>query len=562
MGPWLLFTLLLLTMNGIIPCQSQVLEEQVGPSVKTVNGLVTGKTIMTTFKKPVDCYFGIPFAQPPVGQLRFRNPLPVSEGNINATQFGFACPQRRIKGMSKFVRGIGDALELGAEISEDCLYLNVWTPSPKPDNLTVIVFIHGGGLIIGAGSMPSADGSTFVALENVVYVTINYRLGPLGFLYLNHQEVDANVGFMDQVMALKWVRDNIAAFGGDPNRVTLMGESAGAVSAAFHMVSPLSKGLFQRAILQSESALYDMAVASKSKVENVTYKMAEFMECPTSNASALVECFREKDVMKLVKSVPFETTVNIFVYPVVDGKFLVKHPADAYKDGDYGKFEILTGFNKDEATLFFMLFNPFTFNPLVDNVHIQEKELAAIVTYLFNNANNETKLAATKHYNKGPEKDYLSQAAGIFEDYVVDCGIVRTMKSLAETGNTVYGYYFTHRSSLIPLAKWLGVPHALELLYLSGYPFKNELIFTEEDRTLAKRMIRYWSNFAKSGNPNVPNLVDSVFWPAYTSSEHRQLVLAPMNQTILYDFKKEDCKFWDEMGILEPRDSNLIEKTI
>jgi len=210
-------------------------------TVQTKNGPISGKT-----EAGVRIYLGIPFAAPPVGDLRWKPPQPVKSWKKvrDCTEFGPACPQPKARP------------NLG-KTSEDCLYLNVWTPAKSADEkLAVMVFIHGGAFLVGAGSEKIYDPINIVK-KGVVAVTINYRLGPFGFLAhpLLAKEsphgVSGNYGFIDQVAALKWVKQNIAAFGGNPNNVTIFGESAGALSIATHMISPLSKGLFHRAICES-----------------------------------------------------------------------------------------------------------------------------------------------------------------------------------------------------------------------------------------------------------------------------------------------------------------------
>ena len=187
---------------------------------------------------------GIKYAKAPIGDLRFKAPEKHTDfGNVNVSgESKIICPQQM-------------GFKSSYQVSEDCLLLNIYAPAPLDQSYPVMVFIHGGAFILGSGTFQDYNPDWFMDNQKVIIVTINYRLGPLGFLYLDSQEVNGNAGFYDQILALQWVQDNIGSFGGDPGRVTIFGESAGSNSVAYHILSPESKGLFQRAIMQSGTAI-------------------------------------------------------------------------------------------------------------------------------------------------------------------------------------------------------------------------------------------------------------------------------------------------------------------
>ncbi|XP_058383688.1 liver carboxylesterase 1-like [Diceros bicornis minor] len=273
------------------------------PVVDTVQGKVLGKYVsLEGIAQPVAIFLGVPFAKPPLGPLRFAPPQPADPWHFvkNTTSYPPMCSQDAVMGQE-----FSDYLTNGREniplkFSEDCLYLNIYTPADltKKSRLPVMVWIHGGGLVLGGAS--TYDGLVLSAHENVVVVTIQYRLGIWGFFSTGDEHSRGNWGHLDQVAALHWVQENIANFGGNPGSVTIFGQSAGGESVSVLMLSPLAKNLFHRAISESGVALISSLVKKDSKA--AAQKIAAFAGCKTTTSAVLVHCLRQKTEGELLKT--------------------------------------------------------------------------------------------------------------------------------------------------------------------------------------------------------------------------------------------------------------------
>lgn len=309
--------------------------------VETKYGPVRGRQ-----EGPVHVWRGLPYAQAPVGEGRFRAPQPPQPWNEvrGATTFGAVAPQLSVGLESRFNVRPG-AAQLPAQ-SEDCLFLNVWAPA-APGKYPVMVWVHGGSFVTGSGSMPLYDGARFAAQGEVVVVTLNYRLGVLGFLHLADlgQGFDNNLGLLDQVAALVWVRDNIAAFGGDPGRVTIFGESAGAMSIAALLGMPAAEGLFQAAILQSGAVRAQPPERAKAVVQGMLRELG--VGDPAALRTLPVEALLQA-AQRLLRTfqggLPFQ--------PVLDGATLPANPLETLAAGTWAGVPLLLGTNHDEGNLF------------------------------------------------------------------------------------------------------------------------------------------------------------------------------------------------------------------
>nr|CAD7607963.1 unnamed protein product [Timema genevievae] len=273
--------------------------EDLDLQVVVSHGTLQGHRLISRNGREFNSFQRIPFAKPPVGDLRFKmlsaQPPENWSGVRDATKEAPICPQRNIYMGDKNVKG-----------QEDCLYLNVYTPQLPGDgsssrNLPVLFWIHGGGWLSGGGTLGFYS-PAFLMDKDIVLVSINYRLGPLGFLSTGDEVSPGNIGLKDQVTALRWVRDNIARFGGDPGSVTIFGESAGGASVHYHMISPLSRGLFHRAISQSGTALCPFAYAPGGTSKHQAEKLAVLLDCPTNSSEALVSCLRKKEASEIIET--------------------------------------------------------------------------------------------------------------------------------------------------------------------------------------------------------------------------------------------------------------------
>jgi para-nitrobenzyl esterase len=489
------------------------------PAIVTSNGPVKGVSIFG-----VEGYLGIPYALPPVGDLRWMPPVPSGRfpgGVFQANKFGNFCTQRNSL----------------APQSEDCLTLNVFTPNIKKNSdkkkpLPVMVWIHGGALVGGGSSL--YDPSPMVLAGDVIVVTINYRLGLLGFFA--HQAIDAeghtngNYGLMDQQLALNWVNDNIAAFGGDPNRITIFGQSAGAQSVYAHLASPTAAGLFERAIAESgaytEFQNYFNDIVSLSEGETAGAagstpsgdSVATALGCPGTTA-ATAACLRGVSANAVVALNPATA------YPFVDGTILTQTPTEAFASGEFNQVPVISGGNHDEWRFFVAGQYDFTGHPLVTTADYDKAVLALWGTPLNFFVESLYPLS-----NYGGSPGIALGASGT--DGIFACPERNSVKSLSQFVTT-YAYEFNDENA--PPAQSLfggfltfplGAYHTAELQYLFNGDFFGlpEAPLAPDQEKLSAAMIGYWTRFAATGNPNS---ADEPAWPTYTATTDEFQSLVP-----------------------------------
>ncbi len=468
--------------------------------VETSYGKVEGRE-----DGPVQVWRGIPYAQPPIGVLRFLPPQPLArwEGVRDATKFGPIAAQHP----SRMDRLTG---RTQVPSSEDCLYLNVWSPAADAARRPVMVWIHGGAFVTGTGSTPWYNGVSFAAQGDVVVVTINYRLGMLGFLHLAElggadYVSSGNCGMLDQVAALEWVRDNIAAFGGDPNRITIFGESAGAMSVGVLLAMPTAKGLFQQAILQSGAA---------HNVRN----SAQAIE----GTNAILEALDFKGDIAALKEVPVEQLLNAgdavaarrdrLFQPVVDGVALPQAPLPAVTAGSAREVATLIGTTLEEMKLFTML------DPTWQNLDEEGiKQRCA-------------KMVGEKAWAKVADgyADYTAASAlekwtRLLTDRTFWIPALRLAEAQVEQQAPTWMYRFDWRS--IAWGGVLGACHALEIPFVwNNLDKAGVALFTgesEERQPIADQMHSAWIAFARTGNPNTELLPE---WPAYNTEQRATML--------------------------------------
>ncbi|KMQ90039.1 acetylcholinesterase-like isoform x1 protein [Lasius niger] len=532
--------------------------------VRTRKGMVRGKTLTATTGKEVDAWFGIPYAQKPLGPLRFRHPRPVERwsGVLNATALPNSCVQILDTVFGDFSGAT--MWNPNTPLSEDCLYVNVVVPRPRPTNAAVMVWIFGGGFYSGSATLDVYDHKTLVSEENVIVVSMQYRVASLGFLYFGTSDVPGNAGLFDQMMALQWVRDNIAAFGGNPDNVTLFGESAGAVSVSMHLLSPLSRHLFNQAIMQSGSPTTPWAIISREESIVRGIRLAEAVGCPhdRDNLREAIDCLQTKDAEELVKNEWGTLGICEFPFvPVIDGAFLDETPQRSLATTSFKKANILMGSNTEEGFYFIIYYLTELFRiDGTEDVKVTREQFVSAVSELNPYVNQIGRHAIIYEYTNwlhpddpDANRDAIDKIVG---DYQFTCNVNEFAGRYADTGNTVYMYYFKHRSANNPWPRWTGVMHADEISYIFGEPLDPSKRFTPEEIHLSKRMMRYWANFAKSGDPNVGDairempLINAAYWPQHTAVNKEYLTLDVNSTEIGSGPRRMKLDYWIRLGFL------------
>jgi para-nitrobenzyl esterase len=470
-----------------------------GPfQVKTANGIVEGTL---TNKDQIRAFKGIPFAAPPVGNLRWQPPQPAAnwKGIRPAKDFGSHC----IQSVS-----YPDMVFHDPGPSEDCLTLNVWTPAnAKPRSLPVMVWIYGGGFASGGTSESRQDGQ-FLAARNVVVVSMNYRLGIFGFFV--HPELTAesphhasgNYGLLDQTAALAWVKNNIAAFGGDPTNVTIFGESAGSISVSGQMASPLAQGLFAKAIGESGGALYS-SLGSPSR-EAAETRGSAFAQA-AFNTSTLAD-LRKLSADDILHAATAKTTPPTprFI-PVIDGYFLPEPVPEIYAAGKQAHVPLLAGWNADEA------------RGRVTEAKVKTTAASFTAMAQADFGDNTQKFLAL--YPANTDAEAVVSAGDFASDAFIDYSTWRWLEAQVATGKApVYRYRLDLGSPGDKNHKAiLGAFHSDDIEYVfNTLDSRPEAVWRPEDRKLADQIGAYWTNFARTGDPNGPGLPQ---WPTYKPTE-------------------------------------------
>ncbi|XP_049926178.1 acetylcholinesterase-like [Epinephelus moara] len=502
--------------------------------IDTRHGKVQGK-LLSVPGGDVRAFLGIPYGKPPLGKLRFRAPQPVErwEGVRDATKYSNSCYQVPDSSFPGFK---GEEMwNPNTPLSEDCLYLNVWSPrinktQPQPMPLApVLVWIYGGGFYSGTSSLDVYDGRFLSKSEGVVVVSMNYRLGALGFLSIpDNKNIQSNVGLRDQHFALQWVADNIAAFGGDPTKVTLFGESAGSASVGYQLLSPGSQRLFQRAVMQSGSPNAYWAGVSQTEIWSRSMKLVTLLGCPTSPPSDMEACLLQANP-KTITSKQNDVaplTLTPFV-PHVDGDFLPDKVEALLSSGTLLKKDVMFGLNKDEGTP--LLLYGYPGFSLTGQSLISRHEFVSGVELALVHLSDVSRDAAIFHYtdwtdenDKMKNRDLLGRLVG---DHMFYCPVLDFAHRYVQRGGPAYLYLFDHRSSVNPWPEWMGAMHGYEIEFVFGMPLNASLGYTKNEVNMTKKFMKHWANFARTGNPGI----DGATWPLFTP-ERQEYVTLNYNQ--------------------------------
>ncbi|XP_077003579.1 bile salt-activated lipase [Tamandua tetradactyla] len=507
-----------LAVLGLICCLAVASAAKLG-AVYTEGGFVEGiNKKLGLFGDYVDIFKGIPFAAPP---KVLENPQrhPGWQGTLKAKEFKKRCMQITLT-------------QDGTFGEEDCLYLNIWVPQGKREvsrDLPVMIWIYGGAFLMGAGHGANFlnnylyDGEEIATRGNVIVVTFNYRVGPLGFLSTGDSNLPGNYGLRDQHMAIAWVKRNIAAFGGDPNNITLFGESAGAASVSLQTLSPYNKGLIRRAISQSGVAMSPWVIQ-----KNPLYwakRVAKMVGCPTDDTARMARCLKVTDPRALTLGYkvqligldrPMVLTVGFI--PVIDGDFLPEDPINLY--ANTADIDYIAGTNNMDGHIFATIDMP-AINK--DKQSITGEDFYKLVGGLTMPKGLEGANATFQIYTESWAQDSSQKA---MKRTVVDLEtdvlfLVPTQIALAQhranaKSAKTYTYLFSHPSRMPVYPNWVGADHADDLQYVFGKPFATPLGYRTQDRTVSKALIAYWTNFARSGDPNMGYSTVPTHWYPYT----------------------------------------------
>ena len=512
--------------------------------------------------KVVKKFLGIPFAAPPTGKLRFRppqTPSPWKPDIYNASQFKSPCLQLIESGTILFYKNFWPKFN-SKDYSEDCLYLNIYVPAEnhtisvyrESSGFPVMLYIHGGGYEVGS---PVASPGDQLALRGVVVVTIQYRLNAFGFVTTGSSAAPGNYGMLDQVAALKWVHENIAAFGGNPLKVTIFGESAGGSSVALHILSPLSRDYFHQAISISGVDFSPFSYSTLTAAVNFTRQIAQTVNCTIEDNARLVDCLRSVDARKIPVD-GFNTW-----RPVIDRTFLMDSPRQLRKQGNFSKVPFMAGFTKNEGSYFVP--------NLKSKLHLShftneiKRALKFISNYNFDlpgTANSLIMAALEFQYLPRPQSNHTPSLEQNLYDIVTDYSFAAPTHAVLfrhtdKAQGFMYQFQYNSSSQRRPMS------HLSDIPYIFGLPFANFIdknsreAFNDQDRNISNTIITLFTNFAKYGHPT-PSPVHGTVWKEFNSVSKKYLsIKTELNMAAF--FEPERMAFWNEYY---PKLLELIDK--
>lgn len=504
-------------------------------NVPTDKGLLTG----AQGDNGVCAFKGVPYAAPPVDELRFKKPQPHAPWSepLKADRFGEQCLQFP---MSLFP---SDKI-IG---SEDCLYLNVYASTADAAPKPVMVFIHGGGFVYGSGAVDTYDGTRLAGRGGVVVVTINYRLGSFGFMahpaLRDETGVSGNWGIHDQLAALRWVKTNIAAFGGDPENVTVFGESAGGMSVGVMLMSPIAGGLFRNAVVESGPLL--LLNLTMEKADEQGLRAAAKLGC--ADPATAADCLRKVDPQTFMGTIkpgfPLLQKPGGERYaaePIIDGVLMTATPLQLLSSGNFNKANVIVGSNRDEMSFLTLSRKIDTEQQLVDNL----KENAALLDEMMNlnlDGGLERLLPAYPVSDYPAVKDAFNDLVG---DIIFTCPTRMLADRLSAAGNNVYLYQFSKAPDANGPFKTWGAFHGSELAFVFGnFEFMGIKFKSKENIEVSKKVMDYWSSFAKTGAPAAK---DAPAWPAYNTAS-RPYVNLDLEIKAGEGLKADKCAIFEEI---------------
>ncbi|MEM7017166.1 MAG: carboxylesterase/lipase family protein [Pseudomonadota bacterium] len=468
----------------------------------------------------ISAFKGIPYGAPPVAELRFMPPKPVEKWNmlLDATSYGASAVQMYDRfGETEVSRQIATLFTTQSEMktdNEDCLFLNIWTPAPDQKKRPVMIWFHGGGWSYGSGSWPVYDGVNLARKGDVVVVTVNHRLNVFGYLHLaeiggDKYKNSGNAGLLDMVLSLEWVRDNIAAFGGDPNNVTIMGESGGGSKVSHLMATPRAKGLFHKAIIQSGPALE--AVEADHAKKNTKAILAELNI--DENNLAQLHTLHADVILKAAQAAQAKNPGynGLRFSPVIDGDSLPTHPFAPGAPKQSRDVPLMIGWNKDEMTIFNVSAPWFG--------QLTEEQLMQRAGFMFKDKAQEL-VSAYKAAHPDYSPSYLfSMMSG--DQYMFVNSVIHAERKAAQGGAPAYMYYLLWDT---PAADGIfKSTHTLEIPFMFNNVDRSQVLTGDNDeaRALENQMASSWLAFAKTGNPSNDTIGQ---WPAYDAQQRATMV--------------------------------------
>ncbi|KAK5641624.1 hypothetical protein RI129_010171 [Pyrocoelia pectoralis] len=520
------------------------------PIVNAPFGDIQGTTIRSLLGRSIYSFIGIRYAKPPVGELRFMPPVPIEKWNsvYDATKDGPLCPQPS-----------------NLKMSEDCLFLNVYTTKLPSEYCNpkrpVLFYIHPGGFYSGT-SLSTRAGPKYYLDQDIVLVTINYRLGALGFISTGDHFAPGNNGLKDQVLALKWVKENIASFGGDPNLVTLVGYSAGGASVASHLCSPMSRGLFHRAIQMSGQVFGQLPIGNHQL--HLAQKQARLVGCPDDTSENIMKCLRTKGAKELADSfggfAEFGYDPVLLWRPVVEldfgqERFLTETPIQSVINGNFQKMPIMAGITTEEFSYRALA---TVENPELLRTMDEEFERVAPIAFIYERNTTRSKAASKKlrEVFLGSDKlsrDSLTGLRHLYADGIGGFGLNRGVKLMAAT-NTKNTYYY--RFSFVGKIHFylpntteeFGAVHHDELLYMFNSERFPTINVTDPEYAMIKKLTTLHTNFAYTGNPTPrkSELLDNELWSPITPQNNVYMDI-DKKLTMKKDLYEERYSVWNSL---------------
>ncbi|KAH8346552.1 hypothetical protein KR084_004187 [Drosophila pseudotakahashii] len=522
--------------------------------VDTDLGRVRGANLTSRLGVTFHAFRGIRYAEPPLGELRFLNPQPVkpwSPKTFDASEDGPMCPQ---------------PWENMTDVSEDCLRLNVYTKDLK-GRRPVIVFLHPGGFYVFSGQSKLLAGPEHFMDRDCVLVSLNYRLGSLGFLATGTREAPGNAGMKDQVLALRWIQRHIHRFGGDPGSVTLLGYSAGSISVALHMLSPMSRGLFHRGIAMSAAPYGPLQYQNNDL--RLAKRQAGLLKCPQEPVKEMVDCMRQKPYLDYVTT--YNGMFEFGGHPILNWKivveedfgqerFLIESPFKTARRGDFYKVPIITGITEFEflSSAFYHLQN----KSIVRDYNQNWEHFAPIALILERNSTQSrvgSRVLREKYMPESRDKlenpKSLKGLGELYSDAIIGVSFNRFLALMAPH-TPIYTYLFRYKGRYSfftnpPMGEQIGPVHHDELIYLFHVGFLKTPLFKREDpeNFMIELMTRMWFEFAQKGDPHNKNdeYLKNLNWPRYNSQEKGYLEIGTNLTAKTGGFFQDRYHIWDEL---------------